>query len=351
MDNDIKYSLVLKNKARGEHAKWYVRVRKAGCKERLVCTDSTTKEGAEQFLKQYREGPAPAMQEVGAIDVGMTVRKATEKWEAWLRILGMSEGTIRNYTQGVLRVLDGGMQAEAVDRAAVVAGFSSVASLASATRRALSVYTRAFLGWLNDNYGDKWKEAFKACPKVKAISTHKKAWSDDEIRRILSCISHHDPETEAQRKLFFTIMATVGCRDGELRKLRWEDFGGDRITFRAQNTKSRSERTVPINRTVQMMAGGLREASGEVFTKVPRTNTGRNIVLRSAMFRAGVAQGSMHSFRTSLATRWAREGIPVKATQQLLGHSSPATTLEYYTAQESVDSLRKFVEGKDVLKW
>lgn len=351
MDDNIKYSLVLKNKARGAHAKWYIRVRKAGCKERLVCTGSTTKEGAERFLAQYREAPAPAMQEVGAIDLGMTVRKATEKWEAWLRILGMSEGTIRNYTQGVLRVLDGSMQAEAVDRAAVVAGFSSVATLASATRRALSVYTHAFLGWLNDNYGEKWKEAYKACPRVKAVSNHKHAWTDDEIRRILSCIHHARPEVEAQYRLFFTIMATVGCRDGELRALRWEDVGADRITFRAANTKSRSERTVPINRTVQMMMGDLREASGEVFPLIARTNTGRNIVLRSAMFRAEVKEGSMHSFRTSLATRWAREGIPVKATQQLLGHSSPSTTLEYYTAQESVDSLRKFVEGKDVTKW
>lgn len=351
MDSNIKYTLVLKNKARGKHAKWYVRVRKAGCKERLVCTGSTSKEGAEQFLAQYREAPAPAMQEVGAIDLGMTVRKATEKWEAWLRILGMAEGTIRNYTQGVLRVLDGSMQAEAVDRPAVVAGFSSVASLASATRRALSVYTHAFLEWLNENYGEKWKDACKACPKVKAVSNHKKAWSDDEVRRILSCVHHIDPETNAQYVLFFNVMAATGCRDGELRALRWEDFLPDRIVFKATTTKSRKERVVPINRKVQELAANLREASGEVFPLIARTNAGRNIVLRSAMFRAGVLAGSMHSFRTSLATRWARDGIPVKATQQLLGHSSPSTTLEYYTAQESIDTLREFVEDGDVTRW
>lgn len=351
MDNDIKYSLVLKNKSRGKHAKWYVRVRKAGCKERLVCTVCTTKEDAERFLAQYREGPAPAMQEVGAIDVGMTVRKATERWEAWLRILGMSENTIRNYTQGVLRVLDGSMQADAVDRAAVVAGFSSEASLSSATRRALSVYTHSFLEWLNENYGGTWKDACKACPKVKAVSNHKVAWTDDEIRRILSCIHHPRPEVQAQYVLFFTVMATTGCRDSELRSLRWEDFAPDRITFRATTTKSRTERTVPVNRTVQALAADLREASGEVFQLIAKTNTGRNTVLRSAMFQADVKAGSMHSFRTSLATRWARTGVPVKATQQLLGHSSPSTTLEYYTAQESIDTLRDFVETGDVTKW
>ena len=349
--DDIKYSLVLKNKARGKHAKWYVRVRKAGCKERLVCTGSTTKEGAERFLEQYREGPAPAMQEVGAIDVGMTVRKATEKWEGWLRILGMAEGTIRNYTQGVLRVLDGSMQAEAVDRAAVVAGFSSVSTLASATRRALSVYTHMFLEWLNDNYGEKWKDASKACPKVKAVSNHKVVWSTDEIRRILSCIHHPRPEVQAQYELFFGLLASVGCRDAELRALRWEDFGPDRITFRASNTKSRTERTVPINRKVQELAANLREASGEVFGLIAKTNTGRNIVLRSAMFRAGVTSGSIHSFRASLATRWARAGVPVKATQQLLGHSSAAVTLTYYVEQDSMDTLAKYVEDGDVTRW
>lgn len=118
---------------------------------------------------------------------------------------------------------------------------------------------------------------------VKAVSAHKVAWTDDEVRRILSCIQHPRKDVQQECLLFFTIMATTGCRDSELRALRWEDFGPDRVTFRAASTKSRKERTVPVNRTVQELASGLREATGEVFPLVPVSNQGRNKILRRAM--------------------------------------------------------------------
>lgn len=365
----IKYSLVLKNKTR-KNPKWYIRVRQEGFRERLVPTETSSRQQAELRLRAaqraYDEAcdlermglpvPAAVASRVlragtsGAV-VGITVRKATEKWESWLRLANYSEGTIRNYTEGVLRVLDGGLPVDSLDRDTVLSGFARKASLSSATRRSLSNYVRAFLGWLAEDTGRDLKEALKAVPRVKAVYAHKVAWTDNEVRRILSCVHHARPEVEAQLKLFFTLLATTGCRDGELRALRWEQFGPDRVTFLAENTKSRKERTVPINRTVQELAAPLREATGEVFNLVPRTNSGRNLELRSAMYRAEVKAGSMHSFRTSLATRWARTGVPVKATQQLLGHSSPSTTLEYYTAQDSMDTLAKFVEDGDVTKW
>ena len=365
----IKYSLILKNRTR-KNPKWYIRVRQEGCKEKLVPTETSSRPDAELKLRAaqraYDEAcdlermglpvPAAVSSRVllagtsGAV-VGMTVRKATEKWETWLRLKNYSEGTIRNYTEGVLRVLDGGLPVDSLDRETVLAGFGRKATLASATRRALSNYVRAFLVWLGEDTGRDLKEALKAVPDVKAVSSHKHAWSDDEVRRILSAVHHARPEVEAQLKLFFTVLATTGCRDGELRALHWEQFGPDRITLLAESTKSKKERTIPINRTVQELAAPMREACGEVFNLVPKTNTGRNNQLRSAMFIAGVSKGSIHSFRASLATRWARTGVPVKATQSLLGHSSPATTLSYYVEQDSMDTLRQYVENGDVTKW
>lgn len=372
----IRYSLVLKNRKRNRNPKFYLRVRQEGAREKLMPLETCSRPEAELRLRAaqrvYDEAvdlektgrPVPpellsrivrvdsvAIAAGGSGNGPMSVREAVEKWETWLRVKNMSEQTIRVYTENVLRVVDGNLPVASLDRAAVNSGMASKQSLASSTRRSLSNALKGFLRWLNENYGDAWRDAERACPEVKAVSNHKVAWTDDEIRRILSCIHHPRREVQAQYVLYFTIMATVGCRDGELRALRWEDFGPDRITFRASNTKSRTERTVPVNRKVQELAANLREASGEVFPLVARTNAGRNMVLRSAMFRAEVKAGSMHSFRTSLATRWARTGVPVKATQQLLGHSSPSTTLEYYTAQDSMDTLAKFVEDGDVTRW
>lgn len=372
----IRYSLVLKNRKRNRNPKFYLRVRQEGAREKLMPLETTSRPEAELKLRAAqrtydeavdleRQGlPVPpelnsriVRVDSVAIAAGgpgrgpMSVREAVEKWETWLRVKNMSEETIRVCTGSVLRVVDGSLPVASLDRAAVNSGMAAKQSLASSTRRTMSNALRGFLRWLNENYGDAWRDAERACPRVKAVVNHKVAWSDDEIRRILSCVHHARPEVEAQLKLFFTLLATTGCRDGELRALRWEQFGPDRITLLAGSTKSKKERTIPINRTVQELAAPLREACGEVFNFVPKTNTGRNIQLRSAMFRAGVKAGSMHSFRTSLATRWARSGIPVKATQQLLGHSSPSTTLEYYTAQDSIDTLAKFVEDGDVTRW
>ena len=371
----IKYSVILKNRKRNKHPKYYLRVRQ-GVKEKLFPLETTSRPEAELKLRAaqriYDEAcdlekqglPVPpelnsrivradsvAVMTGGAGRGPMTVREAVAEWETWLRVRNMSERTITLYTGGVLRVLDGNLPAASVDRASVNAGMASKASLSSGSRRALSVALKGFLEWLDENHGGLWKDAIRACPSVKAVNAHKVAWSDDEVRRILSCIQHPRKDVQQECLLFFTIMATTGCRDSELRALRWEDFGPDRITFRATSTKSRKERTVPVNRTVQELAAGIREASGEVFPLVPVSNQGRNKILRRAMAEANVKSGSMHSFRTSLATRWARTGVPVKATQQLLGHSSPSTTLEYYTAQESIDTLREFVETGDVTKW
>ena len=372
----IKYSLVLKNRNRNKHPKFYLRVRQQGAKEKLLPLETTSRPEAELKLRAaqrtYDEAcdlekmgqPIPSelnarIVRVDSVEVltggtghgPMSVREAVEQWETWLRVKGMSEKTIVLYTHGVLRVLDGSLPVTSVDRAAVTAGMAKKASLSSAGRRSLSVITKNFLTWLNENHGGTWNDAVKACPEVKAVSAHKVAWSDDEVRRILSAVHHIDPETNAQYVLFFNVMAATGCRVSELRELRWEDFLPDRIIFRATTTKSRKERVVPVNRKIQELSADLREASGEVFPLVARTNAGLNMMLRRAMEKAGVEHGSMHSFRTSLATRWARTGVPVKATQQLLGHSSPSTTLEYYTAQESIDTLRDFVETGDVTKW
>ena len=371
----ILYCLVLKNKTR-KHPKYYLRVREQGKRDKLLPLATCSRPEAELKLRAaqrvYDEAcdlekmgqPVPPellsrIVRADSVEVmtggtghgPMSVKEAVEQWETWLRVKGMSEKTILLYTHGVLRVLDGSLPVTSVDRAAVTAGMARKAGLSSAGRRSLSVITKNFLSWLNENHGGSWGDAIKACPEVKAVSAHKVAWTDDEVRRILSCIHHVDPETKAQYVLFFNIMAATGCRVSELRDLRWEDFGPDRITFRASTTKSRKERTVPINRKVQELSAGLREASGEVFPLVARTNAGLNLMLRRAMARAGVEKGSTHSFRTSLATRWARTGVPVKATQQLLGHASPSTTLEYYTAQDSMDTLRQFVEDGDVTRW
>lgn len=371
----ILYCLVLKNKTR-KNPKYYLRIRQEGHRDKLLPLATTSRPEAELKLRAAqrtydeavdleRQGlPVPpelnarivradsvAVMTGGTGHGPMTVREAVAGWETWLRVRNMSERTITLYTGGVLRVLDGNLPAASVDRAAVNAGMASKASLSSGTRRALSVALKGFLEWLDENHGGLWKDAIRACPSVKAVNAHKVAWTDDEVRRILSCVQHPRKDVQQECLLFFTIMATTGCRDSELRALRWEDFGPDRITFRATSTKSRKERTVPINRTVQELAAGLREATGEVFPLVPVSNQGRNKILRRAMAEANVKSGSMHSFRTSLATRWARTGVPVRATQSLLGHSSPSTTLSYYVEQDSMDTLRQYVEDKDVTKW
>jgi integrase len=66
-------------------------------------------------------------------------------------------------------------------------------------------------------------------------------------------------------------------------------------------------------------------------------------VLQPALAALGLPKVSWHCFRRTLATWLSEQGTQIKTTQELLGHSSVNTTLEYYV-QSLTESRRQAIE-------
>lgn len=129
----------------------------------------------------------------------------------------------------------------------------------------------------------------------------------------------------------------TGLRHCELAGLAWEDVNLERRTLHVVRAKVRGRiappknfrsRTIPL--TTQAVAA-LRALSREaewVFGHAT-TDSRARYALRRACERAGLQRLGWHALRHTFASRLAAAGAPLKAVQDLLGHSSMAMTLRY----------------------
>lgn len=160
----------------------------------------------------------------------------------------------------------------------------------------------------------------------------------------------------------------TGARWNELRTLTWRDIDFERavLTLRAENTKSRKTRAIPIREgfVVRLRAlAKLHEAvlgqpplrgshvflspQGEVWPQ-PSCNVMRifSRILERAKIPRVDADGSkldIHALRHTFASRLCRAGVGLVHAQNLLGHSDPRLTAAIYTHLD-VEDLRKAVQ-------
>ena len=163
-----------------------------------------------------------------------------------------------------------------------------------------------------------------------------------EVCKILDCLE------EPHRTLVFLI-AVTGMRVSEVLGLQWPDVDFDRRFVRVRRTFYRgsfglpkteaSKRVIPISdgllcalhqhqRRVKKSAMQLvfPNADGKLYEAA---NFLRRI-LHPALAKSGLPKTGWRAFRRSVATNLSEMREPVRATQQVLGHSSPHTTLAFY---------------------
>lgn len=134
----------------------------------------------------------------------------------------------------------------------------------------------------------------------------------------------------------FAIAYFTGSRIGEVLKLRVEDIEGDRVLFRAANTKTRKTRAAIITPPLrEFLAAYDAPSSGYLFPAPRRSQRGHlsrqaaDRVLREVCAVVGLEGVSTQSFRRSFATNLHANGEPVAKICRLLGHKSPAMTTRY----------------------
>lgn len=201
----------------------------------------------------------------------------------------------------------------------------------------------------------------------------RRAMSEEEIDRFMVAVAADDASCAArgprvpQVPLFQAFLET-GARYGELTATSWTDIDFERrmLRLRAETTKARRQRTIPLKAELAATLGALREAHVAVLRRPlnPRDRVflspeGKpwpwhsvnvmRIFLRT-LEAAGIdrvddsgRQLDLHALRHTAATRLARAGVGLVHAQRILGHSDPKLTAQIYSHLEPED-LRDAIE-------
>ena len=188
----------------------------------------------------------------------------------------------------------------------------------------------------------------------------------DEYRRIVDDIP---TLSETHYSLYMALIAFTGMRKGEALALKWENVSfekneiyinqsvrldknpGGKAEIKPPKTKA-GNRTVPMIEPLKKILLQYHKKQGYVVTDA-RTGTPIhsdatfNTMWRYIKIELGAGKFSSHSFRHAVATFYIANGVDIKTTQTILGHSQPSTTMNIYAhavPRNIEDAGRKFTE-------
>lgn len=172
-------------------------------------------------------------------------------------------------------------------------------------------------------------------PKVK-LDEQVTYWINEETQDL---IYQHIPD---HHKLIFLFLFRQGVRPGEARAVHWEDINFDNRTVTIcrtyyrqilkNRTKSRHNRTIPIDNDVYKLLSKKRGIAGLIFTLRNRNygNESLGTIWRTTLKKMGMKHlplynGTRHSFASQAANR----GVSREQIGAFLGHMDYSTTKRY----------------------
>lgn len=273
-----------------------------------------------------------------------------EKWETHMRVSGLREASVYRYVKAARRLV-GNVSPASLTPSAVANIMASTVNLKNNTRHGYVNALQNLFSFM------KRPDLSEALPNVKSEQTDRVWWTKEQMDEIIKHVSCDTAEHTLEYMDFFKVMATVGSRQGETAELRWCDVKTPGILyFRAETTKSRKEKMVPIPFSLwaQLEVRRPKNDSDPQFLDESDTRpvfphirsvsqASRYSVLSRALKKVGLT-GGLHTFRHSVAVLlYGRANCDIKSVAQILGHS-PQVSLLYYQHARTVDDLRSIVE-------
>ena len=203
---------------------------------------------------------------------------------------------------------------------------------------ALSVLSSMYRGAIKMGYAED--NPVTGVPRLPETPPDWQWLERDEADRFLAYLVRNEPEWAAP----FYLLLRCGLRRGELVALRWDDLDlvrGVVIVRRAcvrgqvKETKGKRQRVVPMTPdTHDVVRRHPRRANTDLLiSKADGTFVNANWMggklFHRLRERAGVRRVTLHALRHSYASQLTALGTPLRAVQQLLGHSDPRTTERY----------------------
>lgn len=174
--------------------------------------------------------------------------------------------------------------------------------------------------------------------------------SKQEVERILKNAGN------IKHRAMLCLIYSCGLRRGELLALKITDLDKDRNLIRIVQAKGRKDRYVPYSEKLRSI---LREYYKEWKPKEYLFEgqdggqySERSIakVLENAVVRSGVRKDvHLHTLRHSFATHLLESGTDIRYIQEILGHSSPRTTMIYtHVSTHRIGEIKSPLDDLDI---
>lgn len=250
------------------------------------------------------------------------------------RVEGCSDKTIRYYQSTIKNVLTSVnkdvLQITTDDLRLYLDEYQLRSHAAKTTIDNIRRILSSFFSWLEDeDYIPK--SPVRRIHKVKTCKTVKETYSDEALERMRdSC--------ECTRDLAIVdILASTGMRVGELVRLDITDIDFENRECIVLGKGNKQRKVYFDARTKIHLQNYLNERqddNGALFVSLQKPYerlqiSGVEIRLRDLGKKLDIHKVHPHKFRRTLATMAIDKGMPIEQVQQLLGHQSVDTTLQY----------------------
>ncbi len=194
-------------------------------------------------------------------------------------------------------------------------------------------YMRSFLNWARRDGRLACHPLESVRPwKVKEGHGHRRALSDDELRRLFAVVPF-------KRAAVYRFAVSTGLRRWELNRVTWADVDqSGSIRLPDTITKNGKRAVLPLNQDALDALEVLRPKdcppTSLVFRgKVPNMETFRRDLLRAEIpFSDSFGRRvDFHALRTTMGTRLQASGVSPRAAMELMRHSDMKLTMRVYT--------------------
>ena len=250
------------------------------------------------------------------------------------RVEGCSDKTVRYYDSTIRNVLKAiGKDAKEIqtdDLRIYLDDYQTKNGVSKVTIDNIRRILSSFFSWLEDEDYIA-KSPVRRIHKVKTCKTVKETYSDEALELMRD-------NSECIRDLaIIDMLASTGMRVGELVKLNREDIDFENRECVVLGKGNKQRKVYFDARTKIHLQNYLksREDDNEaLFVSLQKPNnrlliSGVEIRLRELGKKLDLSKVHPHKFRRTLATMAIDKGMPIEQVQQLLGHQSVDTTLQY----------------------
>ena len=266
------------------------------------------------------------------------------------RVEGCSDKTVNYYDSTLRNVLSKiGKDVKSVttdDIRIYLDEYQSVNGVSKVTIDNIRRILSSFFSWLEDE-DYIGKSPVRRIHKVKTCKTVKETYSDESLELL------RDKSGCPRDLAIIDLLASTGMRVGELVKLNRKDIDFENRECIVLGKGNKQRKVYFDARTklhLQNYLDTRRDDNEALFVSLQRPYdrlliSGVEIRLRELGKKLELNKVHPHKFRRTLATMAIDKGMPIEQVQQLLGHQSIDTTLQYAMVNQNnvKNSHRKFV--------